>query len=329
MASDKLDAQIEQKSATKELYGLLRRTFELDAAESAPLAQVREQLARQVLLTDLIKGLAGAVPTHLASVKVAHSPAGIDACLSLARVWRLRRDVRETYVAAANKVEQEFSLAQVDFDPERVVDLETFLALDRMVQRHVEQSLIESPSDALLELAQSRLARFWSDVEPPVQARWSLVAAAAKVLLEADGIAKALKKAPATIPSLVKAYTDGDSPWCLLDTYHRQMESRWFNFEPELGEGHDGLDKLIHKAEQRYTEIGSELAKHFVERYQKAKHPVKGLLRQVEVFESLVKPRLDQDRERQPTFGWMLYGLRWRGNCAESLRPIAKSPFSQ
>ena len=131
---------------------------------------------------------------------------------------------------------------------------------------------------------------------PPVQARWALVAAAAKVLLEADSIAKALKKAPATIPSLVKAYTDGDSPWCLLDTYHRQMESRWFNFEPELGEGHDGLDKLILKAEQRYTEVGSDLAKHFVEKYQKAKHPVKGLLRQVEVFESLVKPRLDQGK---------------------------------
>ena len=91
-------------------------------------------------------------------------------------------------------------------------------------------------------------------------------------------------------------YTDGDSPWCLLETYHRQMESRWFNFEPELGEGHDGLDKLILKAEQRYAEVGSELAKHFVERYQKAKHPVKGVLRQVDVFVSLVKPRLEQGK---------------------------------
>jgi hypothetical protein len=249
-----------------------------------------------VLLTELVKGLAGAVPTALASVKVAHSTSGIDACLSLARVWRLRRDVRESYVAAANKVEQEFSLAQVEFDPDRVGDLETFLALDRVVQRQVEQSLIESPNDGLLELAQSRLARFWSDVMPPVQARWALVAAAAKVLLEVDSIAKALKKAPATIPSLVKAYTEGDSPWCLLDTYHRHMESRWFTFEPELGEGHDGLEKLIRKAEQRYAEVGSELAKHFVEKYEKAKHPVKGLLRQVEVFETLVKPRLDQGK---------------------------------
>lgn len=260
------------------------------------MAQVREHLARQVLLTDLVKGLAGAVPTPLASVRVAHSAAGADSCLSLAHAWRQRHDVRETYVAAANKVEQEFSLAKVEFDPNRVVDLETFLALDRVVQRHVEQSLIESPSDDLLNLAQSRLSRFWSDVEPPIQARWALVAAAAKVLLEADSIAKAIKKAPATIPALVKAYTDGEAPWCLLDTYQRHMESRWYNYEPELGEQHDGLDKLILKAEQRYTEVSSELAKHFVEKYQKGKHPVKGILQQTEVFGSLVKPRLDQGK---------------------------------
>ena len=36
---------------------------------------------------------------------------------------------------------------------------------------------------------------------------------------------------------------------------------------------HHGLEKLITKAEQRYTEVGSELAKHFITHFQKAKHP--------------------------------------------------------
>ena len=26
----------------------------------------------------------------------------------------------------------------------------------------------------------------------------------------------------------VKAYAEGDSPWCLLDSHHRHMESRWY-----------------------------------------------------------------------------------------------------
>src|SRR5208283_4856000 len=80
----------------------------------------------------------------------------------------------------------------------------------------------------------------------------------------------------------------------LLDTHHRNMESRWYNFDfgsDPHNERH-GLDKLITKAEQRYTEVGSELAKHFIINYQKAKHPIKGLLQQRDVFEKQVKPLL-------------------------------------
>ena len=114
--------------------------------------------------------------------------------------------------------------------------------------------------------------------------------------MEAERVATALKKAPAAVPGMIKAYAEGASPWCLLDTCHRLMESRWYNFEPEMGEKHDGLEKLILKAEGRYTEVGSELAQQFVTKFQKAKHPLKGVLRQAEVFESQVKPRISDGK---------------------------------
>jgi hypothetical protein len=103
-------------------------------------------------------------------------------------------------------------------------------------------------------------------------------------------VGKALKKAPITVPALVKAYADDDEPWCLLDTHHRNMESRNYNFD--FHHEHHGLGKLITRAEQRYNEVGSELAKHFIANFQKAKHPIKGLLRQRDVFEKQVKPLL-------------------------------------
>ena len=211
-------------------------------------------------------------------------------------MWRLRRDVRESYVAAASKVEQEFSLAQMDFDAGQIVEVETFLALEKALQRHVEQSLLESPSEGLLQLAESRLSRFWSDVLPPVQARWALVAAAARGVAGSGSGRQGPQESPGHRSQLVEAYAEGDTPWCLLDTHHRHMESRWYNFEPELGQHQNGLDKLIVKAEARYTEVGSELAKHFVKQFQKAKHPIKGVLRQVDVFETQVKPRLDEGK---------------------------------
>jgi hypothetical protein len=294
--SDRSDADVQKKSAETELLSLLGTSFGVDLPEGTNLPDARERLARHVLMADLVAGLGDAVPPPLKSVKVPKTPAAAHACAGLARAWRLRRDVRDSYVTASNKVEQEFSLSQVVFEPEKIVEIETFLAVERALLRHVENAVLESPTPALLDLARSRQSRFWSDVEPAIQAHWALVAAAADVLLEAERVATALKKAPAAVPGMIKAYAEGASPWCLLDTCHRLMESRWYNFEPEMGEKHDDLEKLKLKAEGRYTEVGSELAQQFVTKFQKAKHPLKGVLRQAEVFESQVKPRVSEGK---------------------------------
>jgi hypothetical protein len=65
--------------------------------------------------------------------------------------------------------------------------------------------LLQSADAILLDLAESRLSRFGSDVMPAIQAHWALIAAAAEVLLQADRVAKALKKAPSTVPALIRA----------------------------------------------------------------------------------------------------------------------------
>ena len=94
----------------------------------------------------------------------------------------------------------------------------------------------------------------------------------------------------------MKAYAGDDDPWCVLDTHHRHMESRKYNFEFAASDDDHGLDKLITKAEQRYTEVGSELAKHFVTQFQKTKHPIKGLMRQRDIFEKQVRPHLGEGK---------------------------------
>jgi hypothetical protein len=292
LASDSLDAEIEKKSAIPELVGLLHNTFEVELPDDLTLANVRERLTRHILMTDLVAGLGDRVPSSLASIKTAETPAAIAGCTGLARSWRLRRDVRESYTVAAQKVEHDCSLAKLNFDPTKIVAIETFLTVERALLRHVEESLRTQASDDLLALATSRLASFWAEAMPPIQAHWALVAAVAEVLLEADWVENSLKKPPTTLPSLVEAYATGDLPWCLLDTHHRHMESRWYNLEPESGEKHGSLDQLILKAERRYTEVGSELARLFVTQFSKAKHPIAGLRRQRDIFEKEVKPRL-------------------------------------
>lgn len=293
---ERYDGEIDKKSAHKELRNLLQVSFDIDLPASVTLASLRERLARHILLTDLSAALGEHAPPALATVKMASSPGGVDACVRLARSWRNNRDYRDSYVDAANKVETEISLDRLSLDPMSLVENETFLAVERTLLRHIENELFETASASLLDLAVARRSRFWADVEPTVEQRWSLIAAAAQVLLEADRVADEIKKPPATVPALVRAYAEGDEPWCLLDTHHRHMESRKYDFDFITSGEHQGLEKLIAKAERRYNEVGSELAKYFVSHFAKAKHPIRGLLRQRDFFEIHVKPKFDEGK---------------------------------
>ena len=289
---DQLDHEIEKKEAGKELRHLLQMSFDIELPASETLSNWRVKLGRQVLLTELFAALRKQVPASLSSVSVAHSTSGVDSCVRLARTWRNSREHRDSYVAVSSRTEQELSLGQLDLPIEPLKENETFLCVEKTLLAHVEGELLRKATPDLLQLAGRRLARFWADVQPQIQARWALISSAAEVLLEADRVGMEVRKAPTTIPALVKAYAEDDQPWCLLDTHHRHMESRKYNFEFDAGNDHDGLEKLITRAEQRYTEVGSELARHFITQFARAKHPIKGLLRQRDFFEKQVKPHL-------------------------------------
>lgn len=295
LSNEKYDNEIEKKAAQGELKNLLTVSFDIEFLATVTLDDLRAKLAKHILLTDLVQGLDTSVPSALRSIKVASTPSGVDSCLRLAKTWRQLRDHRESYINAAGKVEEDCALGLLDLDPDKITNLETFLSLEHLLLKHVENMLLSSANTKLLTLAQYRLSRFWSDCLPAIQAHWALIASAAEVLLEADRVAKALKKPLANIPSLIEAYTGGDAPWCLLDSHHRHMEGRWHNFDPN--EGHDCLEKLIVKARQRYMEVGSEMTKHFITRMANTKHPVKGIARQRDIFDKQVKPRLEDTQK--------------------------------
>jgi len=288
--SDRFDESIIRKDAKGELAELLRREFEFESSEGAGLEELRQPLARHVLMTDFISGLGDFVPQELASVPVAVTPATTAACAAVARSWRLRRDLRDSYVDAARRVEEEFNLAALTFEPNAAANVETFPAGERALLRHAEDRLLEQTDGYMLTLAESRLSRFWCDAEPKLQARWALVAAAAEVLLTADRVENAVKTAPASVTGIIKEYAEGAEPWCLLDTNHRHMESRWYNFEP-YGYDQESIEKLVIRARQRYMEVGSEVARCFLSRVKEA--PLdKHIIRQRDVFERFVKPTL-------------------------------------
>ena len=299
--SDRFDENVIKKEAKGELLELLRRDFGLKAPDVTELTDLRRRFTRHVLMTDLVSGLGDAVPSKLASVPVASTPATTDACKAMAKTWRLRRDRRESYVSAARQVEQELGLAALEFDPKAIEGLETFPAIEKALLFHAEDRLLkksdlsaEQVGGEILRLSESRRAGFWCDVEPRLQARWALVASAAEVLFTADRLEQALKRAPASVTGMIKEYTKDADPWCLLDTHHRHMESRWYSYEVH-GDDQDSIEKLVIRARQRYVKVGSEMARCFLTQIQKT--PLdRDLARQREVFEKYVKPWLDHKK---------------------------------
>lgn len=54
------------------------------------------------------------------------------------RTWRMRRDRRESYMSAALRVEGEFNLGAMAFEPEVMEHVETFPAVERGLLRRAE-----------------------------------------------------------------------------------------------------------------------------------------------------------------------------------------------
>lgn len=296
LTSDRHDADIIKKGVGAELAFLLQSAFEIELPGAEPTETWRARLARHVLATDLVASLSGETPPRLSTVKTASKPATRDTSTTLARTWRLRRDLRESYVAHAQRVEKELGLAQVDFRREQIVGVETFLAIEKSLQRNVEVALLEEASDNLVELAKARQSSFWSEHLPDVQAQWALIAVSGQLLREADRVVKEVASAATDAKAFFLAYVGTDRPWCLLDTYHRHLERRFHNFDFDLEGHHRSLEQLIAKARHRYMEVGSMLAERFLRLYQQAKFHIPGILRQSEIFAKQVQLKVSEGK---------------------------------
>ncbi|MCI0485801.1 MAG: PglZ domain-containing protein [Blastocatellia bacterium] len=319
LSKESLDAKINSREAARELAVLLESAFEVELPDGESLDDWRARLARHILAADLIVNLRGEIPSQLATVKIASRPAARESCVTLTRNWRFKRDLGESYVAHSLRVAKELGLQALDFNQDQIAGVETFLEVERMLQRHIEAALSDRATDELVETAKNRQSGFWSEQMPDVQARWALTGVCGQLMIEADRIEKEIKNSSPEVGDIFNAYTESDRPWSLLDRHHRHMERRYHNFDFDLNESHKALEQLILKARSRYMEVASAMAEHFLRSYQKNRFRMPGALRQVEIFEKKVKPQV---AEEKTAYVWV-DALRYEMACelAETLSP--------
>ncbi len=292
--SEQYDQEVILKDAGAELSELFLSSYEVALPLPFAAGGWRLALSRHILQNDLLSNIQGDLPTKLATIKTTSHPAYQNACKDTAREWRLRRDLRDSYATWSNRIEQELHLTQVDFKLELLKGVDTFGGIETLLQSLVEKELVTHTKADLVKLAGERKSSFWSELVPSAQARWALIETAGNVLLEANRVETALKAGVKDVKTIFEAYTDTANPWCLLDTYYRNQERRYHEFDFDSGNAHIELEKLINKARDRYTQVTNSLAQQFLEQYKTAKFKIHGAARQAQIFEKNVKPLLGQ-----------------------------------
>ncbi|MDD5368832.1 MAG: PglZ domain-containing protein [Anaerolineaceae bacterium] len=290
LSSDQYDAELQTKEAMPELAALLQAVYEYQPPVGKLAADHRKSLARFIIVSDLLYHLPEPLPAALISVAAATKPANREACAGLAQTWRNRRDICNSYRRWAGLIESEIHLKDLVFTRQQLSQVETFLDLEKRLVELFTTEFIEGAEESLVAFAEEHQSTFWPEQCTELQTQWALIASAGRVLLQGRRIEKALKASPnCTATELTKSYVQEDEPWCLLDTYHRNMERRIHNFEFDATGTHQSLEQLIAKAREWYTKTGSLLAERFVRAYAKGKFEISGLQKQRAVFETQYK----------------------------------------
>ena len=302
-ADPALDGEIESRQALGNLARLLSDALGVPFPADQGPAPLRAQLARQVLVTDLIEALGDNVPQSLRTFPVARRSVARQAAVDLAQAWRNRRDVAASYVHWADKVQTEIGLGPLrlgsgqalDLDVDALAHTETFSAGEARLQREVETALARRASSRPVELARARLGGFWSAQKPEIKARWEVIADAGRVLVETMRVENTLKGKKWSAGALLSHYAYGDEPWCDLDTAQRHLERDFHRFELDVQQ-HESLIQLVSQARQRYAAVADHLAELFTQAYAADQFELPDVLLQADVYQEVVAPAAKSGR---------------------------------
>jgi SepF-like predicted cell division protein (DUF552 family) len=302
VGSSRYDADIVSRHAAEEIAQLLSNKYGIDLTKYASVDEQRTNLARHILLTEFVSSLKEPIPAELDALKVASEDGPRTECVDLAREWRLRRDLRESYADHAERVSKELQAIFPKLAPEQIYDCETFADIETRLQVALESRLARSTRwdgdqvASLRQLINTRLAGFWAswpDRYPEVATRWQIISSALDVLTTADAVEAQTKTAIGEPSGLLKRYID---EWYMLDTYQRHLERRCHLLDFDSEGRHESTEKLIARARQRYMEAAGGLAEAFVRALERAGFTIPNYRKQLEIYATYVRPAINDGK---------------------------------
>jgi len=301
LASNDFDAEITAKKALPTLVTLLNNELEFKLSEKHDLMKIRESLARFLLFCEIRSYLNTSLPSSLSTITIPQDKTAKETVLSLVREWRLRNDYTASYIEAANKNELEVGFTNHTWTIELLEHVDTFATIDAILQSLIENALLEKPVPELVEIATERQNGFWPSQIPALKLHWQMIIEAGQVLVQSNSIKTALKQ-EWSASQLVNNYSgyqihssDGQSPWCKLDTIFRRMERDEHSFDFET-EQHDSLQKLLASARSIYVDVVHAMTDRFIRGYEKASFHLPGIIHQTTIFHDFIQPSIENGK---------------------------------
>ena len=309
VATDAFDSKIEEKRGLEELIALAHEEVGFEVGEAKLLAAVRAALRRYLLLGELALALPESLRTGpLAGFVPPAKPVQCDTLQHICDVWRKRVDLAQNYEEAADEVERQVQLSQLDIPASTLREIQTFPFIEDRLLRDAEAVLTSGRVNDVLTLVTVRRDSFWSRQRPEILLRWSLVEVAGRLLQMGQSIRESLKTRKWTVRELVDAYARHSNPWMLLDRHARYLESRYARYEGGSGSGEEDLEKLMSHCRSDYLNTLSALAEQYSSALENAEFHVGELPAHAHCFRDYVLPAI---RTQTKTAYFLVDALRY------------------
>jgi len=287
------DSELLARNALDDWAQALEAQYGLTHETGTSPSSLRSLLTRQALICDLVESLGSDVPESLNNVISTKDPLLMRRSAELAKQWRNRRDLVDTYGAKSAEVARSTYLDSIDFSDAALERVHTFLSLEKCLLRRIATRVVTERN--VVKIAQSRLRGFWSEYDTELQAEWGLVAQAGQLLDRAAEIEKALHERTRSWTDLIDCYI-GVANWAELDTLHRRLERRASSLEFALSTPPEEVEQLILTVRHRHQEVSGALAEQFIRAWGAEGFTVHDRVRQTEVYSRYVAPEIGLHR---------------------------------
>lgn len=269
------DAEIVKKSADVELRQLIASRLGLELPAEAALDDARHRTARYVLVGEFRADLGCEPPPVLQMIP---SPATKDQQTMIGDVaQKFRHRHAQAYVATADVIQEEFSLAAQGIPPAKLGKVDTFRFEEQLLLDYTAELITGGQFKAAMEMVEQRRLNFWSEHDFRRQEQWRVHELMAQLGETVEAVAKQLPSSAQKANDWVHGYAAPEG-WHCVDLLHRRLESAHAAMSQEIAS-----EQALSRVRNDYHELLGKMTRGFVIALKDAGWAVPGVLRQTDV----------------------------------------------